>query len=285
MAHITPIRTEADHKAALERIDALMDAEAGSAEADELSVLADLVEAYEARRFPIELPTPVEAIRQRSDCTFSRGWAGLAGANQRCAAAGDRFVIRRALKCDARIRSRRRRRTPLNDTQARGPRQRQDRRIRSASSIGNLDDGGPFEIEMPPKRKRYWRDHGRDLILNGSPYKARPTRPSTRKDDERNLSRLTVPVRPSRPTRTVRQGGRSEGRRRNPRSRGRGIPCSRDDPKILRRYHAEIVCDCAAIFGPISRDFVAQELQSGLGEFFASVVGFVVRDVLVHDAP
>jgi len=58
-----------------------MDAEAGSAEADELSVLADLVEAYEARRFPIELPTPVEAIRQRSDCTFSRGWAGLAGAN------------------------------------------------------------------------------------------------------------------------------------------------------------------------------------------------------------
>lgn len=57
MARITPIRTEADHKATLARIDALMDAEAGSSEADELSILADLVEAYEAKHFPIELPT------------------------------------------------------------------------------------------------------------------------------------------------------------------------------------------------------------------------------------
>ena len=67
MASITPIRTEADHKAALARIDALMDAEAGSPEIDELSVLADLVGVYEARHFPIELPTPVEAIRFRME--------------------------------------------------------------------------------------------------------------------------------------------------------------------------------------------------------------------------
>ena len=67
MAHITPIRTEADHKAALARMDALMDAQAGSPEIDELSVLADLVESYEARHFPIELPTPVEAIRFRME--------------------------------------------------------------------------------------------------------------------------------------------------------------------------------------------------------------------------
>jgi len=67
MARITPIRTEADHKAALARIDALMDAAAGTPEADELSVLADLVEAYEAKHFPIELPTPVEAIRFRME--------------------------------------------------------------------------------------------------------------------------------------------------------------------------------------------------------------------------
>ena len=40
----------------------------------------------------------VDQARQRSACTFSRGWAGLAGANQRCAAAGDGLVIRRALK-------------------------------------------------------------------------------------------------------------------------------------------------------------------------------------------
>lgn len=67
MARITPIRTEADHKAALARIDALMDAVAGTSDADELSVLADLVEAYEAKHFPIELPTPIEAIRFRME--------------------------------------------------------------------------------------------------------------------------------------------------------------------------------------------------------------------------
>ncbi len=67
MARITPIRTEADHKAALARIDALMDAQAGSPEIDELSVLADLVESYEARQFSIARPTPVEAIRYRME--------------------------------------------------------------------------------------------------------------------------------------------------------------------------------------------------------------------------
>jgi HTH-type transcriptional regulator/antitoxin HigA len=67
MARITPIRTEADHQAALARIDALTDAQAGSPEIDELSVLADLVGAYEARQFPIELPTPLEAIRFRME--------------------------------------------------------------------------------------------------------------------------------------------------------------------------------------------------------------------------
>src|SRR5208283_1439563 len=65
----------------------------------------------------------------------------------------------------------------------------------------------------------------------------------------------------------------------------KAIPCSPEEPKILRRYHSEIICDCTAVFGPISRDFFAQELQSSLCEFFASVIGFVVRHVLVHDAP
>lgn len=69
MARIAPIRTEADHKAALARINALMDAEAGTPEADELSVLADLMEVYEAKHFPMEPPTPVEAIRFRMEQT------------------------------------------------------------------------------------------------------------------------------------------------------------------------------------------------------------------------
>jgi HTH-type transcriptional regulator / antitoxin HigA len=67
MARITPIRTEADHVAALARIDALMDAVVGTPEADELAVLADLVEAYEVKRFPIVAPTPVDAIRFRME--------------------------------------------------------------------------------------------------------------------------------------------------------------------------------------------------------------------------
>jgi HTH-type transcriptional regulator/antitoxin HigA len=67
MAQITPIRTDADHKAALARIDVLMDAEEGTDEIDELAVLAELVEAYEAKHFLIELPTPVEAIRFRME--------------------------------------------------------------------------------------------------------------------------------------------------------------------------------------------------------------------------
>src|SRR4051794_11213086 len=63
MARITPIRTDAEHKAALARIDALMNAEAGTPEADELSILAGLAEAYEAKHFFIDFPPPFEAIR------------------------------------------------------------------------------------------------------------------------------------------------------------------------------------------------------------------------------
>jgi HTH-type transcriptional regulator/antitoxin HigA len=59
---IRPIRTESDHSAALEVIELLMGAKAGTPEGDRLDVLVTLVEAYEARHFPIEPPDPVEAI-------------------------------------------------------------------------------------------------------------------------------------------------------------------------------------------------------------------------------
>jgi HTH-type transcriptional regulator / antitoxin HigA len=64
---IHPIRTDADHEAALERIDSLMVALPGTPEADELDVLATLVEAYESRRFPIDDPDPLSAIEFRMD--------------------------------------------------------------------------------------------------------------------------------------------------------------------------------------------------------------------------
>jgi HTH-type transcriptional regulator/antitoxin HigA len=64
---VHPIRSEADYDAALERIDALMGAKPGSAEGDELDVLATLVDAYEEKRFPMDAPDPVTAIQFRME--------------------------------------------------------------------------------------------------------------------------------------------------------------------------------------------------------------------------
>jgi HTH-type transcriptional regulator / antitoxin HigA len=60
---IHPIRTYADHRAALIRIEALWDARPGTPEHDELEVLGILVSDYEDKRWPILPPGPVEAIR------------------------------------------------------------------------------------------------------------------------------------------------------------------------------------------------------------------------------
>ena len=51
--NITPIRTKADHKAALKTIESLMSAKANTPEGDRLDVLVTLVEAYE-RGMPAE---------------------------------------------------------------------------------------------------------------------------------------------------------------------------------------------------------------------------------------
>lgn len=63
MITINPIKTEADYEAALARIEALWGAEEDTPEGDELEVLFTLVEAYEAKHYPIEPPDPVEAIK------------------------------------------------------------------------------------------------------------------------------------------------------------------------------------------------------------------------------
>jgi len=65
--NIKPIRTKADHRAALKAIEALMSARAGTPEGDQLDVLATLVEAWERKHFPMELPDPVEAIKFRME--------------------------------------------------------------------------------------------------------------------------------------------------------------------------------------------------------------------------
>lgn len=65
--NIRPIRTPEDHEAALARIDELMNAEEGTPEAAELEVLAILVDRYETDAFPIEAPSPLDAIRFRME--------------------------------------------------------------------------------------------------------------------------------------------------------------------------------------------------------------------------
>ena len=64
---LKPVKTERQHKAALKRIDQLMDAAAGTDDAVELEVLAILVEKFERDRFPISPPTPLDAIRFRME--------------------------------------------------------------------------------------------------------------------------------------------------------------------------------------------------------------------------
>jgi len=60
---IRPIKTEADHAAALAEIERLMDAEPDTEAGDRLDVLVTLVDAYEAKHHPIAGPDPIAAVR------------------------------------------------------------------------------------------------------------------------------------------------------------------------------------------------------------------------------
>lgn len=64
---IRPIRTKRDYERALRRIEALMGAEPGTDEGDELEVLATLVEVYEEKQFPMGAADPVDAILFRME--------------------------------------------------------------------------------------------------------------------------------------------------------------------------------------------------------------------------
>lgn len=67
--NIKPIRNHKDHEKALSRLTSLMenDPASQSDEGAELEMLATMIEKYEAENFPIEPPTPAEAIRFRMD--------------------------------------------------------------------------------------------------------------------------------------------------------------------------------------------------------------------------
>ncbi|MEX0697988.1 MAG: transcriptional regulator [Dongiaceae bacterium] len=60
---ITPIKTHRDYRRALKDIEGLMGARRNTPGGDRLDVLVTLVEAWEARRYALDLPDPVEAIK------------------------------------------------------------------------------------------------------------------------------------------------------------------------------------------------------------------------------
>ena len=60
---IRPIKTNADYRAALKEVAGLMMAGPDTPEGEKLDVMVTLIEAYEAKHFPMDLPDPVEAIR------------------------------------------------------------------------------------------------------------------------------------------------------------------------------------------------------------------------------
>ena len=67
--NIRPIRTEQDYQEALKAVSPLFDnePEPGTPEGDYLEVMITLIEAYEAKHFPVDLPSPVDAIRFRME--------------------------------------------------------------------------------------------------------------------------------------------------------------------------------------------------------------------------
>ena len=87
-----PIENEAGYDAALAEIEGLMDAAPGTPEGERLEALATLVEAYEARRWPIAAPDPVSLVEHVME---ARGlgfqdFADLVGSRADAAAVLDR---------------------------------------------------------------------------------------------------------------------------------------------------------------------------------------------------
>src|SRR5260370_12157024 len=82
---IKPIKNEWDYEQALRRVESLWNSLEGSAESDELDVLATLIEAYEREHFPVDLPDPVEAIKFRleQEGKDSRALIGVIGQRTR----------------------------------------------------------------------------------------------------------------------------------------------------------------------------------------------------------
>jgi HTH-type transcriptional regulator/antitoxin HigA len=61
------IKTEADYKEAIIRMEQLFDVKPNTAEFDEAELLITLIEMYEEEHYKIEAPDPIEAIKFRME--------------------------------------------------------------------------------------------------------------------------------------------------------------------------------------------------------------------------
>ncbi|MEC4806632.1 MAG: transcriptional regulator [Jaaginema sp. PMC 1079.18] len=59
---LKPIKTEADYRQALAEVEKLFDAGLNTPAGNKLEILVTLIEAYEEKYYPIDLPLPHEAI-------------------------------------------------------------------------------------------------------------------------------------------------------------------------------------------------------------------------------
>ena len=64
---IKPIKTVADYKDALKRLEIIFDATSGMPESDEADILGLMIDEYEKKHYPIETPDPIEAIKIRME--------------------------------------------------------------------------------------------------------------------------------------------------------------------------------------------------------------------------
>jgi HTH-type transcriptional regulator/antitoxin HigA len=64
---LKPIRSDAEHAAALEEVERLWGAASGTPDGDRLDVPVTLIEAYEARHYPMDPPDPIDAILFRME--------------------------------------------------------------------------------------------------------------------------------------------------------------------------------------------------------------------------
>ena len=65
--NVKPIKTEADYRDALKRLEIIFDAVIGAPESDEADVLGLMIDEYEKKHYPIEAPDPIEAIKIRME--------------------------------------------------------------------------------------------------------------------------------------------------------------------------------------------------------------------------